>query len=281
VGLVGPSGGDLERTRVHEAAQALETIFLKQLVVASKAFSGGDSAGSAVRADLFADTLAQALVKGGGIGLTHELEASVLPKGEAAPTPPAPPTAAPPAGASAAPSELPVVTSPYGARHDPFDGHLTRHAGVDLRAAEGAPIAAAAGGVVRRAGVMGGYGQAIEIDHGGGLTTLYGHASELLVHEGDSVTQGQTIARVGHSGRATGPHLHFEVREDGKPLDPQGFLPQPGGDGTLASPLLPEAAAAPSPSRLDQPSTSTSAVRALSALKIYGLRAEETSESGS
>jgi len=278
----GPSGPDLERARVHAAAQALETLFLKQLVTASKAFSGGESAGSAVREGLFADTLAEALVKGGGIGLTRELEVSLLGPGTgAAENPPAAldPGAAGPRAPQ--PSDLPTITSPFGPRQDPFDGHLTRHEGVDLRAAEGAPIGAAAGGVVRRAGLVGGYGQAVEIDHGGGLTTLYGHASELLVHEGDTVTQGQAIARVGHSGRATGPHLHFEVRQDGKPLDPVELLSGSAGAAKLASPLLggPPGAA---PAGLASPAAnSPTRARALSALKIYGLRADDTSESGS
>ena len=79
---------------------------------------------------------------------------------------------------------------------------------------------AARGGVVVRAGERGNYGQSVEIDHGGGVVTLYGHGSEVLVREGETVTPGQPILRVGHSGRATGPHLHFEVRVGGQPVDP-------------------------------------------------------------
>jgi murein DD-endopeptidase MepM/ murein hydrolase activator NlpD len=78
--------------------------------------------------------------------------------------------------------------------------------------------------VVRRASARGGYGAAVEIDHGAGLTTLYAHASEVLVRAGDTVEPGQAIARVGHTGRATGPHLHFEVRLDGAPVDPARAL---------------------------------------------------------
>ncbi|HUK65959.1 MAG TPA: peptidoglycan DD-metalloendopeptidase family protein [Anaeromyxobacteraceae bacterium] len=273
-------GPDLERARVHAAAQALETLFVKQLVVSSKAFGGGDSAGSAVRADMFAQTLAEALVKGGGIGLTRELEESVLPRtegGQAAT--PAPLAPLPLSNATPSPPALPTITSPYGLRQDPFDGHMTRHEGVDLRAAEGTPIQAAASGVVRRAGLLGGYGEAVEIDHGGGLTTLYAHASELLVKEGDSVTPGQAIARVGHSGRATGPHLHFEVRQDGKAADPVEFLTEQGGSRPFVSPLLAVPATSP-PAEPPLGVATTPYPRTLSALKIYGLRAEETSESG-
>jgi hypothetical protein len=153
---------------------------------------------------------------------------------------------------------------------------VARHAGVDLRAADGAPVRAVAAGVVRRAGALGGYGEAVEIDHGGGVTTLYGHASRLLVHEGEAVSQGQEVARVGHSGRATGTHLHFEGRQDGKPMDPGSFLQGVGPPTELASPLLHSPAGA---ARAALPSTA--AARATTALKIYGRRDEVFSESGS
>ena len=222
-------GPEAERERLHHAARALEALVLKQLVTASKAFTGGEGAGSAVRAGMFADALADAMVKGGGIGLASQIERSLTPKASAPPSPAAlipasdlsPGPAASPGPTS---SHSPLVTSPFGLRQDPFDGHLTRHEGVDLAGQEGAEIRASAGGVVRRAGALGGYGNAVEVDHGGGLTTLYGHASDLLVREGDHVTPGQPIARVGHTGRATGAHVHFEVRMGGKPIDPSRAL---------------------------------------------------------
>ncbi len=207
---IGPgSAPDLERERLRGAARQLETLVLKQLVSATKAFTGGDGAGSAVRADLFADALADAMVKGGGIGLAKQIEQSVLPR---------------PAALPKTSGVLGRVTSGFGMRHDPFDGHLTRHEGVDLAASEGAPIRAVAGGVVRRSGDRGGYGSTVEIDHGNGLTTLYAHASEILVRDGETVTQGQPIARVGQTGRATGNHLHFEVRVGNRPVDPARAL---------------------------------------------------------
>ncbi len=221
-------GPEAQRERLHGAARALETLVLKQLVSASKAFTGGDGAGSAVRADMFADALADAMVKGGGIGLAAQIERS-LGSGPASPAPS--PTALLPTSLESPPTPKTEVrggwgrvTSPFGPRQDPFDGRLTRHAGVDLAGDEGAEIRAAAGGVVRRSGQLGGYGNAVEIDHGNGLTTLYAHASDVLVRDGDRVTPGQPIARVGHSGRATGPHLHFEVRLGGKPVDPSRAL---------------------------------------------------------
>ena len=219
-------------------------------MTASKAFTGGDGAGGAVRAGMFADALADALVKGGGIGLSRQIERSITgspatgaagaqPAGRENQAPPSPagllppevhtsrrtaPTILPDQGEGPEGSHLPRVTSPFGLRADPFDGHLTRHQGVDLAGHEGDEIRAVSGGVVRRAGPLGGYGQAVEVDRGDGVTMLYGHASELLVAEGDHVTEGQTIARVGHTGRATGPHLHFEVRQGGRPVDPSRAL---------------------------------------------------------
>jgi murein DD-endopeptidase MepM/ murein hydrolase activator NlpD len=208
---------DADRARLREASRALETLVVKQLITASKAFTGGEGAGSAIRADMFAETLADAMVKGGGIGLARQLERSVAPD-PAGPAPTATTTPTP------TPTSTHRVTSAIGLRHDPFDGHLTRHAGVDLAAKEGEDIPAAAGGVVVRAGARGGYGDAVEIDHGGGVTTLYAHASELLVREGEEVTPGQPIARVGQTGRVTGSHLHFELRKGGRPVDPSRAL---------------------------------------------------------
>lgn len=206
---------DGDRSRLREASRALESLVVKQLVTASKAFTGGEGAGSAIRADMFADALADAMVKGGGIGLARQIERSVMPD---------PADATPIPTSTTTQTATPRVTSAFGLRHDPFDGHLTRHAGVDLAAQEGDDIRAAAGGVVLRAGPRGGYGDAVEIDHGGGVTTLYAHASELLVREGEQVAPGQPIARVGQTGRATGSHLHFELREGGRPVDPSRAL---------------------------------------------------------
>lgn len=258
------TGPEAERERLHQAARALEALVLKQLVTASKAFTGGEGPGNGVRADMFADALADAMVKGGGIGLANQIERSVMPRASSTaialpsgapagqpshPRDPASPTPADPPSWSRATapvhvetwpgvhrdergqwslplpsSHLPPVTSPFGPRQDPFDGHLTRHDGVDLAGGEGADIRAPAEGVVKRSGPLAGYGNAVEIDHGNGLSTLYAHASDLLVRDGERVTPGQTIARVGHTGRATGSHLHFEVRVGGRPVEPTRAL---------------------------------------------------------
>ena len=112
------------------------------------------------------------------------------------------------------------VTSEFGRRVHPITGDVRMHTGVDLRAAEGVPIRAAAPGIVREAGPRGGYGNAVEIDHGDGTSTLYAHASALVVKPGQHVQGGETLGLVGHTGQATGPHLHFELRHHGHPVDP-------------------------------------------------------------
>ncbi|MFP3566344.1 M23 family metallopeptidase [Paraburkholderia sp. SIMBA_030] len=123
--------------------------------------------------------------------------------------------------------------SPFGNRADPFTQRLSFHPGIDLVAKTGTPILAAAGGRVIFAGEKSGYGNAVEIDHGNGLVTRYGHASRIVVHVGDLVLPRQYVADVGSTGRSTGPHLHFEVLVNGSPVDPAGYLalfaPDPHG----------------------------------------------------
>ena len=118
----------------------------------------------------------------------------------------------------------PSITSPFGYRPDPFLGRLALHPGVDLTEAWGAEIHATAAGRVTHAGPMGGYGIMVEIDHGNGLATRYAHLSRALVDEGQEVAQGTVLGKMGSSGRSTGPHLHYEVRVDGEPVDPERYL---------------------------------------------------------
>ena len=126
------------------------------------------------------------------------------------------------------PTTMPVpmgyYSSNYGYRLDPFTGRSTFHTGVDLIAPPGTQVVAAAGGVVATVGFNSEYGNMVDVDHDNGLTTRYAHLTRSLVKVGDVVMKGQNIALVGATGRATGPHLHFEVREKGIPLNPNKFL---------------------------------------------------------
>ena len=120
-----------------------------------------------------------------------------------------------------------VITSPFGSRVDPVTGAIGAfHEGVDIADDYGTPIVATAAGVVTFAGYTdGGYGNLVEIDHGNGFVTRYGHNSAVLVTVGMSVKQGQTIALMGSTGKSTGAHVHYEVRLNGSPTDPMIFLP--------------------------------------------------------
>jgi murein DD-endopeptidase MepM/ murein hydrolase activator NlpD len=115
-------------------------------------------------------------------------------------------------------------SSPFGWRMHPILGYRRFHAGLDFAASYGSTIRAADSGTVIVAGWYGGYGNAVIINHGKGITTLYGHTSQLFVSEGQTVQRGQAIASVGSTGLSTGPHLHFEVRSYGTPVDPANFL---------------------------------------------------------
>lgn len=128
----------------------------------------------------------------------------------------------------AIPSQRPVdqarLGSAFGNRIDPFNGHLAFHSGLDFAAPTGTQVRAAAGGRIQAAGVLGGYGYRVEVDHGNALVTRYAHLSRIFVREGQVVTPGQPLGAVGSTGRSTGAHLHFEVLRDGQFVDPQRFL---------------------------------------------------------
>jgi murein DD-endopeptidase MepM/ murein hydrolase activator NlpD len=127
------------------------------------------------------------------------------------------------------PYRKPVVgelefTSGFGVRVDPFVGRPAMHTGLDFRATTGDPVRATANGKVISANWTGGYGRMVEVDHGNGLSTRYGHLSAIDVKVGQSVKAGQVVGEVGSTGRSTGPHLHYETRIDGEAVDPQKFL---------------------------------------------------------
>lgn len=117
------------------------------------------------------------------------------------------------------------ITSPFGWRVHPIFGTQRLHTGIDIGADYGDAVGAADGGVVIHSDWMGGYGNAVIIDHGNGISTLYAHNSQLLVDEGQTVAKGQIVARCGSTGYSTGPHVHFEVRQNGSPVNPLNYLP--------------------------------------------------------
>jgi len=196
----------------REVACALEALVLKHLLSSSGAFRAGEAAGAQLWSDVFAEAVAEAVAhSGGGLGLAPLLE-SHLPQ----PTP-APAPQALLAGAA-------TLTSGFGSRVDPFTGERHAHLGVDLAAPLGTPILAAQDGVVVSAGPRGGYGNAVEVAHPDGTTSLYAHAHTLLVRPGQEVRAGEPLATVGSTGRSTGNHLHFELRRAGRPIDPRSAL---------------------------------------------------------
>ncbi|GAD48967.1 peptidase M23 family protein [Caenibius tardaugens NBRC 16725] len=122
------------------------------------------------------------------------------------------------------PASLSMISSGFGYRRDPFAGHAALHSGLDFRGPIGSPIYAAATGKVIFAGVKNGYGNVIEISHGNGLVTLYAHMSAFHARPGQDVQAGDIIGAIGNTGRSTGPHLHFEVRHNGRAVNPRPFL---------------------------------------------------------
>jgi len=122
------------------------------------------------------------------------------------------------------PSDIFRMTDGFGMRRDPFNRRLRMHYGLDFAGPSGTPVMATAAGTVTRAGSMSGYGRVIEIDHGNGISTRYAHLRRINVSVGEEVTVRQVIGQLGNTGRSTGPHVHYEVRFEGEPLDPLPFL---------------------------------------------------------
>jgi len=116
------------------------------------------------------------------------------------------------------------ISSYFGERQDPFNGHQAFHKGIDFASPEGSDVVAVAAGVVTFAGEKAGYGNLVEVSHGNGLITRYGHNQSLAVGVGKTVARGDTLAYVGSTGRSTGPHVHFEVLKEGRQIDPLTFI---------------------------------------------------------
>jgi murein DD-endopeptidase MepM/ murein hydrolase activator NlpD len=122
------------------------------------------------------------------------------------------------------PARSPWLTSGFGRRNDPVHGGLAIHKGIDIGGQNGTEVFAPADGVVIFVGKRGGYGNVVVVDHGYGLQTHYAHLSKFRCHVGDHLRRGDTIAGMGSTGKSTGPHLHYEVRRYGRPLDPTRFI---------------------------------------------------------
>jgi murein DD-endopeptidase MepM/ murein hydrolase activator NlpD len=116
------------------------------------------------------------------------------------------------------------ISSSYGERVDPFSGKMAWHAGLDFAGKQGSDVIAVASGVVTHAGNRFGYGEMVEVTHGDGYVTRYGHHAEIVVAVGEIVKKGQVIGKMGSSGRSTGPHVHFEVLKDGRRVDPARYV---------------------------------------------------------
>lgn len=229
---VGGSASGPDLTAVRALAEQFESLLLAQMLREMResldSESDGEDLGGSMLTDAFTSELGLALSRSGGVGLSDFLIKSVTrraaggaaafpipgPDAVAAPGPVPTDTAIPRAAG-------PLVNSEFGSRSDPVHGQARFHAGQDLRSAYGEEVRAAAGGVVSFAGERGGYGMMVVVDHGGGTETRYAHLSAVEVRAGMTIEAGQAIARSGNSGRTTGPHLHFEVRQNGQPVDPE------------------------------------------------------------
>jgi murein DD-endopeptidase MepM/ murein hydrolase activator NlpD len=241
-----------ERAKVLELAQEFEAFFVVQMVRQMRQSMLDDQKDNGLGAGTMTDTMdiemARELTQhGGGIGLTKALKGVIerqtlglqtsLPGAEAtgldpssangavaglaAPPTPLDPIAGPHGDEPALPLPLSAaISSPFGYRADPFTGATRFHAGVDIAAAYGREVPSAGAGNVVFSGAQGGYGNTVVVEHQGGIRTRYAHLSSIQVEVGARVDAGTVIGRVGSSGRSTGPHLHFEVLQDGRPVNP-------------------------------------------------------------
>jgi murein DD-endopeptidase MepM/ murein hydrolase activator NlpD len=239
----------------HVAAKQLEAFFLRRLLQEARpqgdGLMSGGFAGETFRG-MLDEQLADKMAGGAGLGLAELFAKHLGNPGEMTEVPGGP---GGPGGASVQalsaqgpgghvihgledhhpelPPGVPAFivpvsgrpTSGYGLRKDPIHGATSTHPGLDLAAPTGTPVDAAAAGRITHAGPAGTYGNLVTIRHPDGYETRYAHLSAVTVHEGDRVTAGDQVGNVGTTGRSTGPHLHFEVRHDGKTMDPADLLP--------------------------------------------------------
>lgn len=226
-------------TKVKALAAQFESTLLSQMLKQMKDSMAPQDDREGLGQSVFGDTinheLAMSLTKAGGVGLAESLLKGLSRIDQqpgqsevAAAMAATPATVSMPMPTSRSFTLDSAVSSDFGWRHDPINGQPRFHAGLDLKVAYGQEVRAASGGVVTFAGEQSGYGTTVVVDHGDGLETRYAHLSSTEVQAGSVVSAGQPIARSGNSGRSTGAHLHFEVRQDGQPIDPDrvtGFAP--------------------------------------------------------
>jgi murein DD-endopeptidase MepM/ murein hydrolase activator NlpD len=234
--LTGPDGkvadGDADAAREFEAWMV--AFLSKQM---RETVKDGPWSGAAMGtfADLFDQEIGQRVAETGGFGLQESLVGALQARRQATERAGGAPAAGVPAAVATAvgvavgraTAQGLRVTSAFGARRDPLNGERRDHHGVDYGAPAGTPIRAAAAGLVRFSGARGGYGNVVILAHPDGTETRYAHCRELGVKAGEVVAAGQPIATVGSTGRSTGPHLHFEVRRDGTPVDPSTWVGLP------------------------------------------------------
>ncbi len=210
------AGKGVEAAREFEAYMV--TMLARELRSSVSMFSEG---AVGTFGDLFDQEIGRRVAETGGLGLQDSILAS-LGRSTPAPRPAHHPGDDGPVGALVAGAHR--VSSNFGLRLDPFSGKERAHHGLDIAAPAGSPVLAAADGVVRYAGKRGVYGNVVILSHADGTESRYAHCNTLGVRAGDRVDAGANIATVGSTGRSTGPHLHFEVRRDGTPVDPSTWL---------------------------------------------------------
>jgi murein DD-endopeptidase MepM/ murein hydrolase activator NlpD len=227
-GVAAPQTAESQAAQAKQAAKQLEAFFLRQFLAEARpdtSVLGGGFAGDTFK-DMLDSALADSMAAAGGLGMATSFESQL-----GAPVRPQMPGPI----AAQQPELQPVegtfirptagrYSSSFGTRVDPLDHTHRAHNGLDIAAREGTPVVAAAGGVVERAGAAGTYGNLVVLRHTDGSETRYAHLSAINVQKGDTVAAGTPIGAVGTTGRSTGPHLHFEVRRDGRPVDPWPLL---------------------------------------------------------
>jgi murein DD-endopeptidase MepM/ murein hydrolase activator NlpD len=244
---------DAERAQIGRLAHEFEAMFLSEMLRGMRRSMLSDTQdeglGNETMTDTFDGELGLSLSKAGGLGLaTMMMEALTRQRGDTAPAQNTPmsqlaanaldivgvSSSEQPTGTTSAVPDISAsaaapgpVTSPFGWRADPLTGRPAFHAGTDIRLAYGQDVQAVAPGRVASVGDRQGYGLTVVVDHGNGLETRYAHLSGTSVRQGDSVGAGQVIARSGNSGRSTGPHLHLEARQNGRPVDVSVLLKDP------------------------------------------------------